>query len=407
MAMNTNITISLDTRRQKSDGTFPLVMRLGHNGLTTAIPIGIGIKEKDWDENSRSVLKSYTGLSTVARLNNLIQSHKKDAMDIILKLQEQEILNTLSVVELKAKIIKKNKTQSFFEFAETLIEDFKATNKIGTARCYKGVVDVLKEFAKGKSLSFTDISYNFLIKFENNHIQKGNAYNGLSVYLRTVRAIFNKAIKAGIIEKEVYPFAVYKIKSEPTQKRALDLDLLKTIIQKKIKPKDVCFHARNYFVCSYMLYGMNFTDMAFLKKTDLVNNRIQYKRKKTSKFYDIKVTPNLEKILSYYMNLDKESEYIFPIIKRDTPLLQDKDIQWARKRYNKKLKLLATACGIDTNLTSYVSRHSFATQAMLHQVPLNAISTMLGHSSLKTTEVYIKSLPSEILDNYNMMILDG
>jgi integrase/recombinase XerD len=405
MAMNTNITISLDTRRQKSDGTFPIVLRLGHNGLTTAIPIGIGIKEKDWDENNRSVRKSYTGISTVSRLNNLIQSHKKDAMDIILKLQEQEVLNTLSVVELKAKIVKQNKSQSFFEFASTLIVDLIASNKIGTARSYKGLVDVLKKYVLGKNLSFTDISYSFLIKFENNHIQKGNAYNGLAVYMRTIRAIFNKAINVGVIEKEVYPFATYKIKTEPTQKRALDWELLKVIIQKDIPQTDLCFHPRNYFLASYMMYGMNFTDMAFLKKTDLIHNRIQYRRKKTSKFYDIKVTPNLEKILTYYIDLHKESEYIFPVVKRDTAILQDKDIQWARKRYNKKLKLLATACGIDTNLTSYVSRHSFATQAMLADVPIKAISSMLGHSSLKTTEIYLKSLPSNVLDDYNEKVM--
>jgi integrase/recombinase XerD len=75
--------------------------------------------------------------------------------------------------------------------------------------------------------------------------------------------------------------------------------------------------------------------------------------------------------------------------------------------YNKKLKTLASLCGISSNLTSYVSRHSFATQALLHNIPLAAISTMLGHSSLKTTEIYLKSLPVNILDGYNEMILEG
>jgi site-specific recombinase XerD len=83
----------------------------------------------------------------------------------------------------------------------------------------------------------------------------------------------------------------------------------------------------------------------------------------------------------------------------------DKDIQWARKRYNQKLKEIAQLCGIESNLTSYVSRHSFATQAMLAEVPMNAISAMLGHSSLKTTEIYLKSLPSNVLDEYNSRIV--
>ena len=77
----------------------------------------------------------------------------------------------------------------------------------------------------------------------------------------------------------------------------------------------------------------------------------------------------------------------------------------ARKRYNTKLKGIAELCDIEQNLTSYVSRHPFATQAMLQQVQLNAIGAMLGHFSLKTTEIYLKSLPSNILTDYNAKIM--
>jgi integrase/recombinase XerD len=81
-------------------------------------------------------------------------------------------------------------------------------------------------------------------------------------------------------------------------------------------------------------------------------------------------------------------------------------VDWARKNYNKGLKKIALLCGIEQNLTSYVSRHSFATQAMLQDVPLQAISAMLGHSKLNTTQIYLKSLPSNILDDYNQLIND-
>ena len=174
---------------------------------------------------------------------------------------------------------------------------------------------------------------------------------------------------------------------------------------RKILHDHECFNARNYFVASYMMYGMNFTDMAYLQPSDIKDGRIQYRRKKTSKVYDIKLTKNLESILNYYIKNNAGTEFIFPIIKREESALQYKDIMWARKVYNIKLNALAKLCGIEKNLTSYVSRHSFATQAMLQEVPLNAISTMLGHSSLKTTEVYLKSLPTNILDDYNTRIM--
>ncbi len=93
-----------------------------------------------------------------------------------------------------------------------------------------------------------------------------------------------------------------------------------------------------------------------------------------------------------------------PIVKRDKLELQHKDIDWERHRYNKGLKRIGSLCGIEDNLTSYVLRHSFATQAMLQNVPLMAISAMLGHSKLNTTQIYLKSLPNDILDTYNEQI---
>lgn len=101
-----------------------------------------------------------------------------------------------------------------------------------------------------------------------------------------------------------------------------------------------------------------------------------------------------------------ESVYVFPILQEDGLETQVRKIKWARKRYNAKLKLLANTCNIEANLTSYVSRHSFATQALLHSVPIAAISAMLGHSSVKTTEIYLKGLPAAILDQYNSQIMN-
>lgn len=403
--MNTNIVISLDTRRKKKDGSYPLVMRLGHNERTTSIPMGISLLEKDWDDKNRIVRKSYTGVNTVTRLNNQIQKKKADAMDVILKLNESGVLPAMSLIDIRDKIDSQDKPQSFFTYADAFVKELAASNRIGTSRSYGEVVNVIRKYCDEKDLSFFDITYKFLSKFEAHHLGKGNSYNGLAVYMRTIRAIYNKAIKAGFVDKEYYPFDEYKIRTTPTEKRALEWGLLKKIIALKLKPNEPCFNARNYFVASYMMYGMNYTDMAFLKKEDIIDGRVLYRRKKTSKLYDIKITPGLKKILSYYVSMNEDSIYVFPIIKRENLAMQYRDIKWARKRYNKELKDLAEECGIDKNLTSYVSRHSFATQAMLQEVPINAISTMLGHSSLKTTEVYLKSLPSNILDNYNSMIL--
>jgi len=264
---------------------------------------------------------------------------------------------------------------------------------------------------KGKDLKFKDPTYNFLMKFETRHYADGNAVNGLSMYMRAIRAIYNKAIKAGLAEDEANPFKSYTISTEPTRKLALDWPWLNKIVTHKIDPGELYFDARNYFVAAYMMYGMSFADMAFLKKEDIVDGRIHYRRQKTSRLYDIKVTPALQEILSYYIAKSPQSSFVFPIIRRLTAEQQDRDMIYGRKKYNKHLKRLAVACQIPSELastmTTKVIRHSFATQARLAGAPIDVIKEMLGHSSVKVTEIYMNSLPSNTLDDFNEKVLKG
>ena len=404
--MDTSIKISLDKRRQKKDGSYPIILRLSHFRKTTSINLGLSISEEFWDDKNERIKKSYKGTSSVSKLNNRLLKEKIRAVDIFNDLYEKDKLNFLSVLQLKARIVKTVANDSFYEFSLGLVKELNATERFGNANIYYSITKVLKKFHDGKDLKFAEINYDFLKRFEIWHFSRGNSVNGLSAYMRTIRAIFNKAIKSGVISKDAYPFSNYKIKTAPTEKRAIDVSSIKSIMQLKLDEKDSLFHYRNYFLISYMLYGISFIDMAFLKLENIIDNRIKFQRRKTSKPYDIKVTPQLEELLYFYIKGKVKSDFIFPVITRDTFDLQYKDVLWARKRYNKGLKEIAQLCNIDERLTSYVSRHSFATQAMLQDVPLQAISAMLGHNRLTTTQIYLKSLPSQVLDDYNKKLVD-
>lgn len=403
--MIVNINLALDTRYKKKDNTFPIILRLGSGERTLPIPTGVSVKEKDWDDKKKEVKKSYDVVSSVTKLNNYIDSQKKRAKDIVLELEQSGLLSKMTLKDVKSHIVLSQEGHSFFSFTEQKMKELTLAKRIGTKNAYKDAARAIEIFHGSRKLNFEQITYQFLTKFETKHYQSGFTANGLAAYLRSIRAIYNKAIKSGVVDEKHYPFKKYTIKTQPTEKRALDWGPLKKIISLELKPENTLFHARNYFVASYMMYGMNFTDMAYLTKQNIVEGRIQYRRSKTSKLYDIKITPALQQILEYYIEHNTDEDFIFPIIKRQSAEDQNKDIMWARKRYNKKLKLLAAMCGIEKKLTSYVSRHSFATQAMMQEIPINAISAMLGHSSLKTTQIYLKSLPNNILDSYNERLL--
>jgi len=114
----------------------------------------------------------------------------------------------------------------------------------------------------------------------------------------------------------------------------------------------------------------------------------------------------LAEILKPYTDGKTDLQYVFPIIKRTRLVDQEKDVQWARKRYNKRLKELASKAGIEANLTSYVSRHSYASRAKTLGISHNIISEMLGHKSTKTTDVYLADLESEVMDEYHSKVVD-
>lgn len=398
--MKTNITLSIDTRRKRKDGMCPIIFRLSHHRKTISISTGFAVPSEFWNDKIREVKKTYTGVSSVARLNNLLVKKKTELRDGINELEENGQLGGLSITELKYSLTKPAHTISFFDFTKQLIKEMEEANRFGNAKAYRCALGALKNFNKKEFLRFEEMTYTYLKRFETAHLKKGNSINGLSMYMRTFRAIYNKAIHQGVVATESYPFRKYRIKSEPTAKRAISKDKIKRILDLKLEPESPLFNTRNYFLCSYLMNGISFIDMAFLKVDNIIDGRIQYRRQKTARHYDIKVTPQLSSILDYYLLGKDKTDYIFPIVKRKEIQDQFNDVQWARKRYNKRLKEIAELCEIEEKLTSYVSRHSMATNLILNDVPINALSKMLGHSDISTTEIYIKNLPTHIMDEY-------
>jgi hypothetical protein len=122
-------------------------------------------------------------------------------------------------------------------------------------------------------------------------IKDGVKQNTISNYFRTLRAIYNKAIKAKMVDRSHYPFLNIPIKTERTAKRAISVDELVTIAKRELKPKSQEWHSRNYFFLSFSLIGISFTDLAYLTPNNIKKGRLTYKRKKTGKELSIKLPP--------------------------------------------------------------------------------------------------------------------
>ncbi len=152
--------------------------------------------------------------------------------------------------------------------------------------------------------------------------------------------------------------------------------------------------------------GTSFIDLSFLKVNDIKNGRVEYKWKKTGRLHSIKITPPLLEILNRYTKEKSADDFILNIIQKEQVF--KKQYAAARdemRRYNKALKGLATLAGIEDTITSYTARHTFATTAKFKGVPVAAISDALGHSDVKTTQIYLDQFDNDTMDAYNAFII--
>ncbi len=200
----------------------------------------------------------------------------------------------------------------FADFANQLVEDMLSINKTGNAIVYRTAINRFMGYVDNPKLKFSDIDYKLLEGFKLKLSKDKVKVNSISNYFRSLRAIYNKAIRAKLVDRSTYPFLDIAIKTERTAKRAITIDDLKKIAEIDLKPKSRKWHARNYFFLSFALIGASFTDLAYLSSANIRKGRLAYRRRKTGKELNIKLHPFTEKLLAYCAG--SNSKYLLPVV---------------------------------------------------------------------------------------------
>jgi integrase len=413
---NISINLILDTRRQKKDKTYPIVFRIVFNRKPTSIGTNYSINKTDWDSRHEKIKKSCKKYKDVVAINHELQLYLTKFKAKLLRVDEVSFESPTEVRKfLLGKEEKRNRVleNSFVKFTNQLVDEFKAQGRYGNAKAYDNAILFMRKYYKS-DFPFKDLTPKLLKKIEIRFLAHGYSFNGLSFNLRTVRAIYNKAIAAGIIDASLYPFKrhsyekdKYQIREEKTKKRAITKAILNMIEDYQPKPDTGRYHAKNYFLFSFYCRGINIRDMALLRKANIQDNTLHYRRAKTQYTYDIKLTPKAKAILDLYGYEEKRSfDYLFPMVTRDhDPELLEKDLYNAMRLTNKNLQKIAKELDLSVHLTTYVARHSWATIADKLGIDRRTISQGLGHTSLNTTEIYINDIvSSEDLSNADEII---
>jgi len=404
MSTNTSIKVILYTSKILKNGESPIMLRVIKNRKAKYISVGHSCNSKQWDIKQQRPKNSHPNKRMLDILiESKINEAQKNLLDIEINNQE------FSIETVTKKIRSINSNKNVYDFIDLIVEQKKKENKIGTAGVYYQSKTMLQNFSKKKELFFTDITPSFLNKYDSFFRMKGTKEISISYYMRTLRAIFNKAIIEGLCSKDLYPFQEYTIGklSTKTVKRAITKDDIKKIITIELEKDSRLNDSKNIFLFSYFTMGTNFTDLAQLKWTNIQNDRLKYVRAKTNKPYDVGLLPPALDILQYYKKNNLNNEYIFPILNdfHNTALRIKNRIHKVLKQTNDDLKEIATLAGIDVNLTTYVARHTYATVLKYSGVSTSVISEALGHDSEKTTQIYLDSFQNDVLDEANKNLL--
>lgn len=294
----------------------------------------------------------------------------------------------------------KNKLIS--EFIEEQIKQLRESERFGTANNYEKTLRSFMNFIGDRKMTFSDFDENLVSDYNSYLIKRGLMRNSVSFYMRILRAIYNKAVKQKLtVKKELFADVYTGI--DKTRKRAVDEKIIYKLYELKLNNSTPLALARDIFIFSYCARGMSFVDIAYLKKSDISGGVIRYYRRKTGQMMSIKLESCMLNIINQYKN--KKSIYVFPIIRS---LDSDKSYRQYRSAiniYNRNLKELSKMIGLECGLSSYVSRHSWATIARKHDVPISVISAGMGHNSETTTQIYLKSIEDNEIDKFNAELI--
>lgn len=386
------------TGKDIKGGKHPIRLQLIHRGKIKRFTTGEACGLKEWDSDTGRMKPRPKGAANVNRVLNALEAEVVNIVDTLV------VHDNLTLEAFEGRYRNPKASADVLAFMEGIAAKYTKDGRIGYGGTFRTSAAALSRLTNGKPLRFADLTASKLEELERMLKDEGCTGGGIGAYMRTIRVAVNTAIKDGHMGQDQYPFetsthAGYSMKRQrskatPRALSAEDMDKMKRFPFKKAPH---LAESVRYFLFSYYADGMNFQDMARLKRDNLQDGRIFYTRQKTGRPINIPVDKVLSDILSTF---EHDGPYLFPILgpKHATDMQQWNRIRKCLKKVNADLKEAGKLVGIRTTLTTYVARHSAFTTYYREGVPLEHISELARHSSPAVTQLYLQSLGADVLD---------
>ena len=401
--MDATISVICFKSKTLANGEHPLMLRITKDRKRTMKSLGVSVHPSNWDFDRNEPKPKCPDRKYIQQIILKVKSEYQTRLLEKAARDEDYTAETL-VKEQTREQIQSETVESFYL---RTVEQLKREGAVGNAYAYLNSYNVLKSFNADKPLSYTfgQIDEAFLSAFEGWMRSKGNKETTLSFQMRTLRAVFNRAIKAKAVAKEKNPFGEdYKVSKFDTRtpKRALSKEEIMKIVNADCSAESDLYRlAHDIFVFSYLCGGIAFVDVANLTPANIVDGRLSYKRQKTHGAINIPLSERAVQIVGRYDDYCERAGYLFPILDERlhiTPIQKRNRVHKVCHQVNLELRKLAQNLKISAEVTTYVARHSFATVLKKSGVNIGIISEALGHHSLKTTQIYLGAFENSQID---------
>ena len=369
-----------------------------HSRVVRQLNTDYKVFAEEWDAESESVVIN------VNRFNFLLGIQERLSWDVV---RLEKVVRTLDIERRRftaddviTMFHKLTKESSLFTFMQGVIAQLKQLGKIRTSETYTATLKSFMAFRESQDVPLDGISSDMMLLYEAHLKARDVRMNTISFYMRNLRAVYNRAVEKGLTPQNK-PFRHVYTGVDKTIKRAIPIKEIKALKELDLSLKPSLNFARDMFMFSFYTRGMSFIDMAYLKKSDLQNGILTYRRRKTGQQLSINWEKCMEDIVSKYAQ--NQTDYLLPIIKETVNERRQYDN--ALHLVNYHLKDLSSLLKLQRPLTMYVARHSWASAAKAKNIPLSVISEGMGHDSEATTQIYLASLETSVVDKANKMIL--
>ena len=391
--MKATVNVLCYKSKTLSNGEHPLMICLCKDNKRKYISIGASVNPRFWDFDKNKPKRNCPNKEQLSKLiAETEQKYSEQILDYSTTGREYTLETLVETVDnsLKCKTV----NDLFLHHIKQLMNE----NRLGYALSVRQVYTSLIKYKGNLDFFFTEIDVTWLKGYESWLRKQDLSENTIGIRFRTLRMIYNLAISEGLVKSDSYPFKKYKVSKlhKVTTKRAITKEEIKQIMD--FDTSSVCFYKRlavDIFSFSYLMGGINFTDISKLTQDNIDNNKLIYTRQKTKKTIILPLLPQAYAIIMKYKSDSRK--YLFPILdnRKRTPMQIKDRITDVIATINYHLKAIGAILGIEQTVTTYVARHSYATVLKRAGVSTSIISESLGHSSERVTQIYLDSFDNE------------